>query len=329
MIEELYRNIYRIGVPLPGNPLKELNSYFIKGTKSDLLIDTGFRREACLKALQEGLDELGSDPSRRDVLLTHLHSDHSGLADLIAGKERKIFIHETDLALLRRFRETTVPEFRYQRFISEGFSGKLLEEMYRTNPAMTEAMDSTACTFVPLRNGDPVPAGNYTLETLYVPGHTPGNCMFWLRDEKILFSGDHVLFDITPNITYWPGVADSLGEYINSLKRYIDLPVHMTLPGHRQTGSYRERVEALLVHHVRRLAEAYAIVQENPGLNACEIAGLMKWKIRAASWDTFPVVQKWFAVGECLAHLDYHMQRGRLRAETGSDGIRRYYGNPD
>ena len=325
MIEELYPNIYRIGVPLPGNPLKELNSYFIKGKESDLLIDTGFRREPCLKALQEGLDELGSDPARRDVLLTHLHSDHTGLADLIVGKYRRVYIHETDLALLRRFRETTLPEFRYQRFISEGFSRELLEEMYRTNPAMTEAMDSTACTFVPLRDGDRIPAGGYMLETLSVPGHTPGNCMFYLRNEQILFSGDHVLFDITPNITYWPAVADSLGDYINSLKRYIDLPVKMTFPGHRHTGDYRGRVEELLVHHVRRLSEAYALVQENPGLNACEIAGLMKWKIRAASWDTFPVVQKWFAVGECLAHLDYHMQRGRLRTEPGSDGIRRYY----
>ncbi|MBO5520308.1 MAG: MBL fold metallo-hydrolase, partial [Eubacterium sp.] len=147
MIEELCKNIYRIGVPLPGNPLKELNSYFIKGKDSDLLIDTGFRREPCLKALQEGLDELASDPARRDVLLTHLHSDHSGLADLLVGKGRKIYIHEKDHALLLRFRETTIPEFRYQRFIEEGFAKSDLDEMFRTNPAMTEAMDSTACTF--------------------------------------------------------------------------------------------------------------------------------------------------------------------------------------
>ena len=138
MIEELYTNIYRIGVPLPGNPLKELNSYFIKGTHSDLLIDTGFRREPCRKALQEGLDELGSDPSRRDVLLTHLHSDHSGLADLMAGKGRKVFIHEKDHALLLRFRETTIPEFRYQRFIEEGFAKSDLDEMFRTLDPMPQ-----------------------------------------------------------------------------------------------------------------------------------------------------------------------------------------------
>ncbi len=46
MIEELYPGIFRIGVVLPGNPLRELNSYFIRGEESDLLIDTGFRRPA-------------------------------------------------------------------------------------------------------------------------------------------------------------------------------------------------------------------------------------------------------------------------------------------
>ena len=55
MIEELYKNIYRIGVPLKGNPLKELNSYFIRGTDGDLLIDTGFRREDCELAMRDAL----------------------------------------------------------------------------------------------------------------------------------------------------------------------------------------------------------------------------------------------------------------------------------
>ena len=29
-IDEVYQGIYRIGVPLRGNPLKELNSYYIR-----------------------------------------------------------------------------------------------------------------------------------------------------------------------------------------------------------------------------------------------------------------------------------------------------------
>ncbi len=45
MPREVMRNIYRIPVPLPNNPLRELNCYLIRGKDRSLLIDTGFRQE--------------------------------------------------------------------------------------------------------------------------------------------------------------------------------------------------------------------------------------------------------------------------------------------
>ena len=104
MTEEIAHNIYRIGVPLTGNPLKELNSYLIKGKDRDLLIDTGFRNPECFDVLTGELKKLGSDISRRNVLLTHMHSDHSGLADLAAGAGRKIFISEKDRSYMVKTR---------------------------------------------------------------------------------------------------------------------------------------------------------------------------------------------------------------------------------
>ena len=50
----------------------------------------------------------------------------------------------------------------------------------------------------------------------------------------------------------------------------------------------------------------------------------MRWKIRARSWADFPLEQKFFAVGEALAHLDYLEVRGRVERRM-EDGKRRYY----
>ena len=79
LVEQVSDGIWRIGVELPQNPLRELNSYLIKGKENerDLLIDTGFRREECREALFAGLRALGSSTDRLDILLTHLHSDHT------------------------------------------------------------------------------------------------------------------------------------------------------------------------------------------------------------------------------------------------------------
>ena len=51
MVEQIAKDIYRIEVPLPNNPLRSLNSYFLRGEERDLLIDTGFRRPVCQAAL--------------------------------------------------------------------------------------------------------------------------------------------------------------------------------------------------------------------------------------------------------------------------------------
>ncbi len=325
MTEEVYKNIYRIGVALPGNPLKELNSYLIRGGDRDLLIDTGFRRPICREMLEEGLAELGSDPARRDVLVTHLHSDHCGMADLFAGPERNIYMSGTDMEL---FSLSSDPSYSWDtrnfRFHEEGFPADLLEEVYATNPARTEKMPGVDPRFHPLQDGDTLRVGDYTLETLLVPGHTPGNCMFYLRDEQVMFTGDHILFDITPNITNWVSMEDSLGSYLEQLRRVRDLPVRLALPGHRKPGDYGARIDALLAHHDRRLREVLVILGEEPGLCGYEIAAQMRWKIRARNWAEFPPIQKWFAVGECMAHLDYHMARGKIRCEV-RDGLRRYY----
>ena len=130
-----------------------------------------------------------------------------------------------------------------------------------------------------------------------------------------MFLGDHVLFDITPNITAWPRMPDALGSYLRSLEKIRAYDVKLALPGHRRGGDMHLRIDQLLEHHKRRLEEAFSAVKNHPGQPAYFLAGKMTWKIRASSWDTFPVAQKWFAVGECMSHLDHLMVQGRIRKE--------------
>lgn len=327
MVEEVAKNIYRIGVLLPGNPLKELNSYFIRGEEGDLLIDTGFRCEACQKALEEGLREVGSVPEKRDVLVTHVHSDHSGMADLFVGEGRRIYMSRIDLnyhtATLYGKKERNWRE----QYLTEGFTEEEIQKILESNPAITMALPDVDNRFLAMDDQEELEVGEYRLKLLMVPGHTPGNTMVWAEKQGILFSGDHVLFDISPNITRWETSDDSLGDYLDSLEKYRKLPVKLTLPGHRKTGDYEKRVEALISHHQKRLQEPLRIVKENPGLTAYEIAGRMTWKIRASSWEEFPLVQKWFAVGECLSHLDYLKKRGLIYQEK--DGGNWHYFGPD
>jgi hypothetical protein len=47
----------------------------------------------------------------------------------------------------------------------------------------------------------------------------------------------------------------------------------------------------------------------------------MSWDIIFDSWDLFPVSQKWFAIGEAIAHLKYLKEKGIIRKEMREQKI--------
>lgn len=60
MADCIAEGLWRLDIPLEGNPLKNLNSYLIRGERS-LLIDTGFRWASCRLAMERQLEELKLD----------------------------------------------------------------------------------------------------------------------------------------------------------------------------------------------------------------------------------------------------------------------------
>lgn len=96
MAERMEADLWRLDIPLVGNPLKNLNSYLITGERN-LLIDMGFRQVPCREAMDRQLRQIGVDMDRTDIFLTHLHSDHAGLAPELVRPGCRIYISGVDL----------------------------------------------------------------------------------------------------------------------------------------------------------------------------------------------------------------------------------------
>ena len=329
MIEEILPNLYRIPVPLPDNPLRELNAYLIRGEDRSLLIDTGFRLPPCRRAMEEGLRAAGADRSRLDILCTHIHTDHTGQClDLIAPG-RTIYIGAGDYPMTIRAFDAWFWERIDRRFAGEGFPAGELRVLLGTNPARTLGPDLERLSCTPLSHGDTLAVGDYVLEVVETPGHTPGQLCLWLASEGVLFTADHVLFDITPNIAMWPNLENALGRYLESLDRISAYPVRLALPGHRHSAPLGPRLEELRAHHRFRAGETRSAVAARPGLTAYEIAARLTWDIRAKDWAHFPLNQKWFAVGETIAHLEYLMDLGQVARRLRRDGTAVYEPVPE
>lgn len=324
MYTQIEGNIYTIPVPLPNNPLRNLNSYVILDGERSLVIDTGFRKEECRKALTEGLAELGVDMNKADIFLTHLHADHTGLAQELAGPDSKIYISRPDGTLLRR--SLTEGYDRTGEYRSFGFSEEELSHLDESPSNRYRQSEMSDFTYI--ADGDILEYGGRRLQVISTPGHTPGHVCLYDKDNKIMFLGDHVLFDITPNITTWAGFDDPLGHYVHSLMDISIYDVRVPLPAHRGVhGTMAERIGTIIEHHGTRIREMVNVLDDEPGLTPYDLSGKMTWRVhgKTNSWADFPLAQKWFAVGETAAHLEYLLCRGRVRREF--DGRAWHYFN--
>jgi glyoxylase-like metal-dependent hydrolase (beta-lactamase superfamily II) len=310
MAQEILKGIYKIEIPMPGNPLRALNSYLIKGKKRHLLIDTGFNWPVCKEAQLKGIAALGIKWEDIDFFITHLHGDHSGLVYDLASKKAKVYCSKTDAGLIKACIDPAYWEMDDAVYIQNGYPREVLKKQGHNINAYISGTD---IDFTYIQHGDVLEIGDYHLTCIETPGHTPGHMCLYEPEYKFLISGDHILDGITSNITCWRGVEDSLGNYLSSLDKVKAMDVKLVLPGHRAIiHNPQIRIDELKLHHEARLEEILGILVAMP-MTGYQVASRMHWQLTYDSWGQFPSYQKWFATGEAIAHLEHLASLGKVK----------------
>lgn len=326
MVQKLFDDpeIWQIKVDLPDNPLRSLNSYVIRTERENLVIDTGFNRPECREDLWEGIGELGLDMSKTSLFITHFHSDHCGLVQDFVDKGCKVYMGKIDYDYLNGMLVGDTYPVVGEMYRAEGMPPEMVERQYTENQGRIFAPEKVFPAEM-VHDKSVVSVGDVDLHCIHTPGHTPGQIVLYLPEQQILFAADHILFDITPNISVWRDVPRSLADYLDSLQKVRALPIKHCLAGHRTIeGDVYKRIDELTAHHEERLEEIYQAVAEAPGSNGDAIASKIRWSARGKTWDMFPPHQKWFALGETLAHLYYLRDAGRVKRRE-KDGSASYY----
>ena len=308
-----------IKLPLPIKSLGYVNVYLEGST----LIDAGMASGQAVIALARSARELGIRRVER-IVLTHFHVDHATLAPLIAGLSgAEILMGRRELEEV--FRSGGVEEFidgilsLYRR---HGVPSEELEEIRRAHPALRLARAYEVLIEYdpkPLQEGDRVPAGDHQLSVIEAPGHTPGSIV--LQAPNYSYTGDTILPGITPHITLHDEEEDPLGDYLESLEKLTGILRGPGYPGHRDPlPDPKSRARDIIEHHRDRLREIHGILCRQGPQTARQLAAKVKWRTRYTSWQEYPPAEKFFAVGETLAHLRRLEVEG-LAEKTGQDPL--------
>lgn len=308
-MKEVYKNIWLTEIPLRGNPLKALNCFIIKSDEGSLIVDTGFCTEENEAIMMESIKALNLDLGKTSLFLTHLHSDHTGLAGFLAEKGIKIYMSKVDGKLLESGIEKD-GDF-WDRTFEHGMLQGLSEDnvVLDAHPGL-KYQPPEKFSYTPVEPGEFLKIGDYNFEVIDLIGHTPGIVGLYEKNHKILFCGDHILGKITPNITFWGfEYGDMLGKYLDSLDKVYHMDVKHLFSSHRfLVDNHRERIDEIRNHHDKRLKEAINVLKKYGSSTVRTVTKNMHWEISFRNWDDFPNSQKWFAAGEAHAHLE------RLRA---------------
>ncbi len=319
--------VHQLKIPIPDNPLGYLNSYLVQGDKGCLLIDTGWNTDEAFRRLEEQLRSLGL--YFRDIsliVITHVHPDHYGLAGRIKQiSPTRFAFHLWEKALIEsRYIQVDELGAKIGQFLrSHGIPEEIAAPLQR---ASLPALDFVTVAWPDevLYGGETLTFGEFQLEVLWTPGHSPGHVCLYEPAKKLFFAGDHVLPSITPNVSYHlQSGSNPLGDYLNSLQQIKRLPVDLVLPAHEDVFDNMEsRIEEITRHHHERKEQILNLLGADP-TTAYEIAMRLPWNVPGARWTGMSPLLQRFAVMETIAHLELMRMQAQVKRFT-ENGILLY-----
>lgn len=125
--------------------------------------------------------------------------------------------------------------------------------------AAEEGADRDFAPDVAVADGDRLTGGDWSIDCIHTPGHTSNHMCYALREERALFTGDHVMAWSTSVIS--PPDGD-MGSYMASLERLLARDDAIYWPTHGPCAAEPQAlVRALLAHRRRREEEIRACLR--------------------------------------------------------------------
>ena len=299
--------IYRIKVPGHKTMAGWTNVYVIKQGQDAMVVDTGAPADISRYIFSGALVYLEVDPSRAAYFITHPHLDHAGLVDDCVPKDARLNTGRADYGFMVRSLSQDYMVEQSKRILDLGFSYSGIESISRFGTGVL-AFDSKGRNLKLVRDGDTITAGNLRFTVVGTPGHTPGHMTLLYQGpdgRSVLFSGDHLLFNVTPGLSFRPGWHSAMSDYIESMRKVVRLNPDWVLGAH---GGYEEdwrpRAKWLVDHALRRADRTLRYIDEHPGVSGAQVIRNMGWRMQG-TWDQVPAAQKWFMVETGLTVLDY------------------------
>jgi len=310
-------------MPLPF-ALGHINLWLLEDGDGWAIVDTGVGTEECQEIWDRTFTDGMEGRPATQLIVTHLHPDHSGCAGWLAEKlEVELLMPREEYLLCRILVSDTgraAPDAGIRFYKAAGYSQKALDVYQQRFGSFGKYVSPLPESYRRLKDADILTIGESEWQIIIGRGHSPEHACLYCAERNILISGDQLLPTISSNVSVHPTepAANPLSDWMTSLRELRDkVPVDvLVFPAHGKPfrGAHM-RLNQLIHEHDTGLAALH------------EHCAVPKRAI-----DVFPALFKaritgsnlMFAIGEAIAHLNYLLDTGQMAVEMDGDGVNWY-----
>ncbi len=312
-------------MPLPF-ALDHINLWLLPGDDGATLVDCGYGNDATRVLWERHFPTTLREQPLSRIIATHCHPDHIGNAAWLSNRfgAPVTMTHAEYLTAHAIFGEraghgvaSTVEMFR-----RHGMAAEHLGALAARGNAYRRGVPELPESFDRLLDGDLRHAGDTTWRVVEGHGHSPEHASLYSAERGVLISGDMLLPKISTNVSVWASEPDGdpLARFLASIAAFETLPPDtLVLPSHGLPfRGIAVRVAQLAAHHAARLDElAAAVAAAAAPLTATDLVPVLFRR-------ELDLQQRFFAMGEAIAHLNHLWHARRLARRVAADGTIRF-----
>ena len=304
-LAEVAPGVHELSLPIPFEE-GEVNVFLFRAGPHLDLIDCGMNTPESMALMRAAIGQVGGKPRR--LVVTHIHPDHYGAAGaLVEEFGVELYLHRLEVPLVHpRYLELETLVAEVGRHLSLHGVPDAEAEALKNASRNLRGFVTPAEADVQLDGAETLELGGRRLLVEWTPGHSPGHICLFDRDARLLFSGDQLLAEISPNIALHPqSTPNPLDDYVAALRRLVALEPATVFPAHgRPFQDPGEVVDGLIAHHERRKDRIVEQIGDGE-MSGWDVA-LGLWGYREEIWE------RRLALQEGLAHLQSLAVAGRL-----------------
>ena len=319
---EVAPGIRWLRMPLPF-ALDHINLWLLADGAAWTQVDCGYGNAATRSLWQAHFSDTFADKPLCRVIATHYHPDHLGNAAWLADRfSCPVMMPQAEYltahAVAGEHSGYGAAPMR-EMLRAHGLSAQHLAALDARGNSYRRGVPEIPSSFQRLAAHDEVRIGANTWRAIPGFGHSPEHASLYCKELGVCISGDMLLPRISTNVSVWPvePEGDPLRRFLDSLTAFAELPGEtLILPSHGLpfVGA-GARVDQLREHHAARLAEI-EIAASTPKTAAEIVPVLFRREL--------DLQQRFFAMGEAIAHLNHLWHRGSLDRSVGNDGVIRF-----